>query len=202
MSQRNIASPSRSIDENPNPSNLSCSHCSYALYPVTGRCTNGECPRHRRKGGGVMTADQLLREYAPPSLFHGRKWGDWTFDSERLCLVFRAAPQPRGEGSDVTVGVPLYTGFFGTYEIDLERVRDSAALLDWIFQIQKKLWASARVVKDLLNAFDSIFDPQANLCSGACGAGSGGRVIKNPGEFLQKRIATVGNTDGSLKDAV
>ena len=139
-----------------------------------------------------MTAEQLLREYTSPPLFHGRKWGEWTLDAERLCLVFDATPQRCGEGSEINYWVASYTGYFGRYEIDLERVRDSAALLDWIFQIRGKGWAAARVMKDFLNAMRDIIHPQQNLCSGACGSGWGGRVIKDPAAFLAKRIATVG----------
>ena len=186
---------------NPTRRPRSCSKCAYALYPNTGRCTNYECPRHERKSGGAMTGDDLLREYAPPPLFHGRRWGAWTLDTERLVLVCDAHPVTRDDGSGVTEGVPQYTVFLGPYEIDLERVRDSAGLLDWIFQIHTKSWTTARVTKDLLNALDSIFHPQANLCSGACGNGRGGKIIANPGAFLRKRIETVGRANGSLKDA-
>jgi hypothetical protein len=164
-----------------------CRDCHYALYPATGRCTNFECPRYERSGGAI-TGDQLLREYEPPPLFHGRHWGDWILDVERLCLVYRAFPVALGNGSGLTQGVPPHTAFWGDYEIDLERVRDSAAMLDWIFQIRGKSWASSRVMRDLLEAFHSIFYPQASLCSGACGSGGGGKVIKSAGEFLRKRI--------------
>jgi len=167
--------------------NATCARCAYALHPETERCTNRECPEYGT-GSGVISGAELLRQYAPPPLFHGRQWGQWTFDSERLCLVFEASPVTRGG----VRGVPSYVAFLGRYEIDLERVRDSAAMLDWIFQIQGKTWASARVTKDLLNAFDSIFNPQANLCSGACGSGRGGMTISKPSEFLRARIATVG----------
>jgi len=163
--------------------NASCQSCAYALYPMTGRCTNSECPEHS-SGTGVMTGAELLRAYVSPRLFHGRRWGQWTFDSERLCLVFRASPESRGGIGSVT----SYIAYLGHYEIDLERIHDSAALLDWIFQVGSKTWASARVTKDLLNAFDSILDPQANLCSGACGSGHGGKTISSP-EFLHARIA-------------
>jgi hypothetical protein len=141
-----------------------------------------------------MTGDQILREFAPPPLLHGRKWGDWTLDIERLCLVHLAFPVDLGNGSGRTEGVPPYTAFWGDYEIDLERACDSAAMLDWIYQIRGKGWASARVMKDLLEAFHDILHPQGNLCSGACGGGGGGMVIKNPGAFLRRRIATVGRT--------
>ena len=168
-----------------------CADCSYATYPATGRCTNVECPKHRRESG-AMTGEQLLREYALPALYHGRRWGTWVLDVERLCLVHQGQPVDRGDGSGVTEGVPQYVAFIGKYEVDLERIEDSAAALDWVFQVAGKTWANARVTKDLLNAFDDIIHPQANLCSGACGSGHGGRVIENPGAFLRNRIATVG----------
>jgi len=69
-------------------------------------------------------------------------FGEWTYDRHLLTLTFR----------DV-------------YEIDLERIRDSASMLDWIFQVQAKRWATPAVMNDLLAAFQAIFDPQRNLCS-------------------------------------
>jgi hypothetical protein len=171
-----------------------CSSCHYALYPNTGRCANFECPNYERTGG-AMTGAQLLREYAPPALFHGRKWGEWTLDAERLCLVFRGGPVTRGEGSGVTEGVERYVAYLGRYEIDLEQIRQSSRVLDWIFQVAGKTWATARVTRDLLNAFDSIFHPQRNLCSGGAN-----KVIANPSAFLKQRIATAGKT-GPLRDA-
>jgi hypothetical protein len=115
-------------------------------------------------------------------------------DTERLCLVYDAEPVTRG-----VVGHE-YVAFLGAYEVDVERIRCSSGMLDWIFQINGKSWADARVVKDLVNAFDDIFHPQANLCSGGCSGGIGNMTIKNPTAFLKKRISTVG-TDGPLRDA-
>jgi hypothetical protein len=169
-----------------------CSKCRYALYPNTGACSNYECPGYRH--GGVMSATQLLHDFTKPRLEHGRHWGEWTLDTERLCLVFQGTPVEHGDGSGLTEGVPRYVAIIGHYEIDLERVHDSAALLDWIFQILGKTWATQRVVKDLLEAFDDIFHSQANFCSGACGSGSGGKVIKDVGTFLRHRIETVGKS--------
>ena len=171
-----------------------CRDCHYALYPATGRCTNRECPQYERTRG-PMTSDQLLRDYEPPALYHGRSWGSWTLDTERLTLVHQAEPITRCEGRH-----DQYTAYLGIWEIDLERIRDSAAMLDWIYQFDEKIWATARASKDLLNALDDVFDPQACLCSGACGSGRGGKVIDNPGAFLRKRIAAVGK-DGPLQDA-
>ena len=168
-------------------SSRECSRCRYATYPETGRCTNYECPRHVRVGGGAMTGAQLLREYAPAPLFHGRHWGSWVLDVERLCLTFEGQPAVRG-GME---GCPEYIAYLGRYEIDIEHIRNSASALDWIYQVNKKVWGTARTMKDLLNAFDDIFDPQANLCSCSLGGGTG-KVIEDPRAFLQHRVASVG----------
>jgi hypothetical protein len=133
-----------------------------------------------------MTVEQILHEYREPELFHGRRWGLWTLDTERWCLVFEANEMLRG------VEPEQYLAYLGHYEVDLERIRDSAAALDWIFQIRGKAWATSRVMRDLLNAIDDVIDPQASLCGGAMGGGRGGRVIANPTAFLRKRVATVG----------
>jgi hypothetical protein len=71
------------------------------------------------------------------------RWGNWALDPKNLTLTHAA------EG----------------YEIDLERIHTSAAVLDWIFQVQHKAWADAGTTHDLLRAFDDILDPQANYCS-------------------------------------
>jgi hypothetical protein len=199
MNNNNLA-PSTSVVNNKRcnkhsiPKNRECSECRYAPFPNTGHCTNFECPHYERSG--AITGDQLLKDYEPPRLFHGRRWGSWTLDTERLCLVHQAEPSIRCEGRH-----DQYTAYFGIWEIDLERIRDSAAMLDWIFQFDEKVWATARASKDLLNALDDIFDPQACLCSGACGSGRGGKIIDNPGAFLRKRIATVGKDGPPLRDA-
>jgi hypothetical protein len=71
------------------------------------------------------------------------RWGDWVFDPKLLTLAHVA----------------------GGYEIDLEEVHSSAAILDWIFQLQHKAWADARTMHDLLRAIDAVLCPQANYCS-------------------------------------
>jgi len=52
------------------------------------------------------------------------------------------------------------------YWIDLDCCRSSASVLDWIMQINKKTWATDRVLADLVRAFHHLLRPQANLCSG------------------------------------
>ena len=70
------------------------------------------------------------------------KWGSWELQEEHLLLV-----HPH-------------------YEISLSEMTSSARMLDWIFQIQEKTWATAPVMKDLLTALDEIFYPQSSLCGG------------------------------------
>jgi hypothetical protein len=94
-----------------------------------------------------------------PHLLHGRLWGVWQLNAERLALVHT----PDG------------------YEIDLEDISTSAQMLDWIFQVRR--WASPQEMADLLTALGDIFQPQANLCSG----GSDKR-IDDPKRFLRQRI--------------
>jgi hypothetical protein len=164
---------------------LSCPECFYAKYPNSGKCTNRECTQSERSSR-AMTSDELLREFEPPPLFHGRRWGAWTLDTERACLVYDAWQEVRGNGSGVTKGVPQYTAYLGAPEIDLDRIRDSAGLLDWIYQVEGKTWATARITKDLLSAFDAIFSPQQNLCTGG-----GSKTIANPTTFLRGRFKMV-----------
>lgn len=71
------------------------------------------------------------------------RWGKWVLDPQTLCLTHDD------------------TG----YGIDVERVGSSAAILDWIFQIQTKPWADAGSMYDLLRALADVLRPQANYCS-------------------------------------
>jgi hypothetical protein len=91
-------------------------------------------------------------------------WGCWKYHPENLTLECRDE-----------------RGFI--YEVDLERCSTSAEVLDWIFQVSKKTWATADIVKDLLTAFDDLLSPQARLCS----FGRGGRI--DPREILRSREA-------------
>ena len=70
------------------------------------------------------------------------QWGDWSFDPEYLTLDHESG-----------------------YQIDLEEIDSSAAILDWIFQVRGKSWGDKQTLYDLINAFRDILDPQANYCS-------------------------------------
>lgn len=85
------------------------------------------------------TFDELLK---PEPIRDGHEWGPWRLDAKLLTLT-----HIRG------------------YEIDLERIHSSAEMLDWIFQVLHKIWCTPETTKGLLDAFDALFDPQANLCS-------------------------------------
>jgi len=88
-----------------------------------------------------------------------KNFGPWEFDSKYMTLTY------------VQYG----------YEIDLDEVNTSAEMLDWIFQIWHKDWGKASM-PHLLNAFDWLFDPQANLCSW----GSDHKI--NPVEVIKQKV--------------
>ena len=52
-----------------------------------------------------------------------------------------------------------------TYQVRLEQLTDSAHILDWIFQVQEKTWASTSDVGDFVEAVVYIFG------RGCCGGG-------------------------------
>jgi len=52
----------------------------------------------------------------------------------------------------------------GDYTINLLTCNTSARMLDWIFQLRPR--GGDEALAGLIEAFDSIFRPQANLCSG------------------------------------
>jgi hypothetical protein len=109
-------------------------------------------------------------------LHHGKKWGRWTLDAERLALVLDAQPVTRGEGAN------QYVALFGINEFDLE-LRASSQFLDRVFQFRTLGYVDAQCLSDLLEALDDIIYPQENLCS----FGSDKRIEK-PAEFLRTRI--------------
>ena len=75
-----------------------------------------------------------------------RQFGNWEFDQEMLTLTY-----------------PVTRNY--EYEIDLEKMRCSAEILNWIFQIRGKTWATPEVMYDLLTAIRVLIHPQQNVCS-------------------------------------
>jgi hypothetical protein len=75
------------------------------------------------------------------------KWGLWSFDPALLSLTLKK------EG-------------VGPYSIALRDIKSSACMLDFIFEIRGKRWATNEVIGDLITAFQDLFDPQVTLCTG------------------------------------
>jgi hypothetical protein len=81
---------------------------------------------------------------------HGQRWGDWTLDAKQNLLVLDTEIKGRNHH----------------YEVNLLNIKDSAHMLDWIFQLRPKAWVTNDVMGDLLNAFYDTFRPQTFLCGG------------------------------------
>lgn len=91
------------------------------------------------------------------------KWGPWTISEKHLTLEHA-------------------TG----YEVSLRDCTDSAAILDWIFQVRQKTWADESTLVGLLSAFEDVLHPQENYCGGgidhtADGGALATQFIADPG---------------------
>lgn len=103
-----------------------------------------------------MSKEKISELYSCPDLFASigadnkqrrerRQWGRWRLDTRTLELVIWDGPR-------------------AIYFIDLERIGTSAAMLDWVFQVAKKIWCTSEDTGHLIEALKDIFDPQATLC--------------------------------------
>jgi hypothetical protein len=70
----------------------------------------------------------------------------------------------------------------GCYDVDLDQMNTSAEMLNWIFQITGKTWATKEDLGDFLHALDYLLNPQGNLC------GSGFPKEINAFELLSRRF--------------
>ena len=84
--------------------------------------------------------------------------GRWIFDAQHLVLDFVDA-----NGRWI-------------YDVDLERCRTSAEVLDWIIQVRKKQWACDAVLADLIRQLDDVLDLQSSTCG--CGRERGPIDVK------------------------
>jgi hypothetical protein len=71
-------------------------------------------------------------------------WGPWRLDPDTYVLFWG---DPR------------------RYEVDLERCRTSAEVLDWICQVAGKQWSDDANLAGLVRAINDVLHPQASLCS-------------------------------------
>jgi hypothetical protein len=77
------------------------------------------------------------------------QFGRWTLNVTTVCLEIPIPPEPSDE----------------IYQVPLERMTDSARILDWIFQLEEKTWVSPGDLGHLVEALAHIFG------RGVCGGG-------------------------------
>ena len=70
-----------------------------------------------------------------------------------------------GSGRWERIGDPVTLLRYQGYEVDLEDMDSSAAVLDWIVQVSKKSWADRALVGELVESIDEILALQATYCS-------------------------------------
>jgi len=79
--------------------------------------------------------------------------------------------------------VLIHVGGGCGYELDLERMRTPAEMLDSIFQVRPKIWHTDDDMSALIDALHDLLDPQATLCSWGVT-----HELKEPAKFIGKRI--------------
>ena len=124
-----------------------CPKCGWSLM-TNGKCGNFRCEDYPRSASGIGMKD-FITAYPPIVFFDGRQWGKWKLNIPDRCLEHRTGP-----------GQP-------PYQVPIDGINNSSSMLDWIFQISSKTWATYKDISDLVSAFEDIFDPQSTLCSGA-----------------------------------
>lgn len=115
----------------------------------------------RGKDGGIELGSFMKAKVPYPA--DGDRWGKWRFDAKGLSLVFEENGREQ-------------------YAIDLTEMDSSAQMMDWIFQVNMKSWASRVDIGNLVEALDDLLRPQATLCSG------GADKRMNAQEHLRKRL--------------
>jgi len=128
-----------------------------ALIAVANHLSDARCWRN----SVALKGGDVLETKKPKR----NEWGGWRLEKDLIGKYF------------------LY---FDSYPIDLESINSCAAMLDWIFQLNKHSY-SKESVKDLVRAFRDIFDPQANCCSYEQEKKfSGSELVKKYAEGLKK----------------
>jgi hypothetical protein len=64
----------------------------------------------------------------------------------------------------------LHHGVYPDYEIDLDKIKKSADVLDWIFQLQEKTWVTDAHIADFARCIRYLFGRRF------CGSGSDGPI--------------------------
>ncbi len=68
-----------------------------------------------------------------------KTWGRWTFNPKNACLEIEA-----GAGGSL-------------YQTPMDKIDNSARILDWVFQLEEKTWISPQDLKDFVRAIAYIF---------------------------------------------
>lgn len=77
------------------------------------------------------------------------QWGPWQFHQDTMTLEYKNGKKD------------------WWYEVDLDRCKTSAQILDWIFQLHEKTWTDYEDIGHLLDAFDDLSGSvQGAFCSG------------------------------------
>ena len=144
------------------------------------------------KLNGRRSIEKIFQEVNTPSLRvsllaqahrdHDRSRAAWTDPSNSSAHRAHAAPSSTlgatGDSIPSASAWSLCRTSVWRWEIDLERVWDGASLCDWIFQANGRL--IPQQLKDMVDALNSIFLPQRNLCS------LGRNKIIRPTEFFAR----------------
>ena len=69
----------------------------------------------------------------------------WHFDPHSLTLIFHS-------GEEIQ------------HLVDLRKITSSTCMLDIIFEVSGRSWASKEIVGDLIQALQDLFDPKVTLC--------------------------------------
>jgi len=106
-----------------------------------------------KSDGSSGISDLNAQDAFSPSEHDESALSTWQFDPVRRVLTFYKQP-----------------GWW-VYEVDLDRCSTSAQVLDWIFQITQKRWATDHVLAALRHALNAMLRPQATLCGSGCERG-------------------------------
>jgi len=76
---------------------------------------------------------------------NGDWWGPWRYNARVLSLEYYD-----GQGN-------------WRYEVDLERCKNCADIMDWIFQLNTKAWCTYEEMGHLVKALGDLLHPQQNV---------------------------------------
>src|SRR5579884_4039058 len=91
----------------------------------------------------TLTGDTEQHKAQQQAKLKDPRWGSWEYDPATRALLLKEH----------------------NYGLPLEEITDSGELVDWIFQIRAKDWATPQILADLLEALEFILAPRAHYGS-------------------------------------